>query len=277
MAMKQSASSKHTSSSTNDEIIETRQQRDLAQDSPLRESEIKAEFVSLASHQMRTPLSIVGWYAELLKDGGVGPLNDRQKKCVDEILRANHIMVELVNALLNVARIESGTFSIEPETLDMCEITRYAVRELEPAIFKRRLDVREVYHSDSSSVVGDRNLTKIILENLLSNAIKYTPEEGRVDLSVMQTNKGVTIVVADTGFGIPEEAQHFIFTKLFRAENIRGQDTDGTGLGLYIVKSIVDALGGSIRFESIEGKGTTFFVHLPSGGIHAKAGIAKLR
>jgi two-component system sensor histidine kinase VicK len=128
---------------------------------------------------------------------------------------------------------------------------------------------------------------KIVLQNLFANAIKYTPENGTITIailpsgqetqnSVINKDEGVLIVVADTGYGIPKNQQSKVFTKLFRADNIKAKDTDGTGLGLYIVKSIVEAVGGKIWLESEENKGTTFYVFLPKEGMRQQKGEKKL-
>ena len=235
----------------------------------------KTEFVSLASHQLRTPLSAVNWYAEMLLAGDVGELNPEQKKYLDEVYRSNQRMVELVNALLDVASLELGTFVIEPEQTDVCKLAESVIKEQKPQI-----DAKKIFFSFSCGkevklMQTDPKLLRMVMQNILSNSIKYTPEGGKIDFSIsLATHNNILFKIADTGYGIPKDQQNKIFTKLFRADNVRDKDTDGTGLGLYIVKSIVENAGGKIWFYSPDGKGTkgtTFYVTLPMGAIKKSA------
>ncbi|HUQ30268.1 MAG TPA: PAS domain-containing sensor histidine kinase [Candidatus Paceibacterota bacterium] len=242
---------------------------------------VKSEFVSLASHQLRTPLSTINWYAEMLVAGDAGVLTDEQKKYVEEIYKGNQRMVELVNALLNVSRLELGTFVIDPEPTDVIAIAKDVVQELEPKIFERKMDMKESYAADVPSMKVDPNLMRIVFQNLVSNAVKYTPPEGHVTLAVESVDgpegsKRLQITVSDNGFGIPKDAQAKIFTKLYRADNVRIRETDGTGLGLYIVKSILDQTGGGISFVSEENKGTIFTAFLPLEGMRKREGTKAL-
>ncbi|MFH1425979.1 MAG: ATP-binding protein [Candidatus Kerfeldbacteria bacterium] len=244
-----------------------------------REKEIdraKSEFVSLASHQLRTPLSTIGWYTEMLLAGDTGKLKKAQQEYMQEVYDSNRRMVELVNALLNVSRIEMGTFVVEPEPTDLVKICSDVIKELKPLITKKKMKVTTEYDSELEKINADTKLTRIIFQNLLSNAVKYTPEKGSVSVSIKKQGATVVITVADTGYGIPKAQQKNIFTKLFRADNVRENVTDGTGLGLYIAKSILDASGGTIAFKSKENKGTTFIVTLPIRGMKPKEGTKKL-
>jgi PAS domain S-box-containing protein len=244
-----------------------------------REKEIdrsKTEFVSLASHQLRAPLSTVNWYTEMLLAGDAGKINQEQKRFISEIHRSNRRMTELVSSLLNVSRLELGTFSVEPEPTDIVKLAQNTIQDLEPQIFARKLDFREQYDSKMPIINVDPKLMRIVIENLASNAIKYTPETGRVTLSITRSGHITQITVQDTGLGIPAAQQERIFSKLFRADNVKTRETSGTGLGLYLVKSIVDYSGGKIWFKSREGKGTTFFVHIPDSGMKHKQGAKPL-
>ena len=256
-----------------------------------KEAEIdrtKTEFVSLASHQLRTPLSTVSWYAEMLLDEEAGKINKEQKLYLNEVYHANQRMVELVNALLNVSRLELGTFSINPSPVNFAEASRQIVKELEQKIIAKKLQVEEKYDDSLKSIPADQNLVRIIFQNLISNAVKYTNDKGSVSIEVKRVPAGkkvgehtvkeesVAIVVADTGYGIPVEQQDDIFGKLFRADNAKSREPDGNGLGLYIVKSILDQGGGKVWFDSTEGKGSTFYVTLPITGMQAREGTRKL-
>ena len=242
-----------------------------------REKEIdsaKTEFVSLASHQLRTPLSAINWYTEMLLSEDAGPITDTQREYLNEVSHGSRRMVELVNALLNVSRIELGTFAVQPEPTDVVELARDVLNELKPKISEKKLFIEEKFSEHLPKVLVDPKLTRIVFQNLLTNAVKYTPEEGKITVSIAlgEDGKMFTISVSDTGYGIPAEDRPRIFTKLFRASNIREKETDGTGLGLYIVKSIAEHSGGTVTFTSKEGKGTTFTLMLPVSGMRPQEG-----
>ncbi|MFH1790257.1 MAG: ATP-binding protein [bacterium] len=236
----------------------------------------KTEFVSLASHQLRTPLSTMNWYAEMLLDGDAGKLKPTQQNHVVEIYNSSHRMAKLVNSLLNVSRLELGTFTIDPETANIVDIANDAINELMPKIKEKRIKFKVKLNDKIKPSKLDKKLIHIIFQNLLSNAIKYTGIRGNVSLSINQDEKEILITVKDDGIGIPKKQYGKMFTKLFRADNARKSDADGTGLGLYIIKSILSNCCGKIWFESKEGKGSTFFVSLPSQGMVAKKGTKKL-
>jgi len=185
-------------------------------------------------------------------------------------------MVDLVNALLNVSRIDLGTFAIEPESIEIKKIAESVLKELIPQTKQKQTKITEEYDEDLPTIQADPKLIRIIFQNLLSNAVKYTPKGGEIFLSITKDKRNLSIEVADNGYGIPKDQQSKIFTKLFRADNIRQKDTEGNGLGLYIVKSIVDESGGKIWFESEENKGTTFYVTLPLEGMKKKQGAKGL-
>ena len=224
----------------------------------------KTEFVSLASHQLRTPLSTVSWYSEMLLAGDVGEVTPEQKKYLEEIYRGNQRMVDLVNTLLDVSRIEMGTFIVESKLTDTVNLAQEVISEYRLQIKDKRIKFTSSFEKKIPLIRADPKILRMFMQNLLSNAIKYTPEGGRVEISILLTKDNTILFkIADTGYGIPENQKDKIFTKLFRADNVLGKDTEGTGLGLYIAKSIVEQSGGKIRFESSENKGTTFFVTLP--------------
>lgn len=236
----------------------------------------KTEFVSLASHQLRTPLSAIGWYSEMLMAGDAGPMTDDQKNYLKEIHDGNTRMVDLVNSLLNVSRLELGTFAIEPQPTDVVAIVESVLAELAPQITEKKQHLEKKFASDIPLIPVDTKLFRMIIQNLASNAVKYTPAGGAIEIAVEKKDVDLAITVRDNGYGIPKNQQDKIFGKLFRADNIRKFETEGTGLGLYIVKSILDQSGGSVRFESEEGKGSTFFVKIPLSGMHGKEGARKL-
>lgn len=244
----------------------------------------KTEFVSLASHQLQTPLASINWYAELLGGGDAGKTTARQREYLDEIIRSSTRMAELVGALLNVSRIDMGRFAISPEPVDLKEALASAVGEQKFSADKKHQRLAVSMGKLPRSFSADPKLLRIIFQNLLSNAIKYTPEGGEISITSGAMKAGETFgkevlpenslcfSIRDSGYGIPKEQQPKIFTKLFRADNAKNMVTDGTGLGLYIVKSIIESAGGRIWFESEENRGTTFYFTLPVLGMREKSG-----
>ena len=236
----------------------------------------KDEFVSLASHQLRTPLSTINWYAEMLLDQDAGAITPKQKDFLLEISDANKRMTELVGALLNVSRLDLGTFVIDPKPADIVALIKEVLHDLKSLTEKNKISVSEQY--DTTPTVNiDKDLMRIVFQNLISNAIKYSQKGGSVAVEVclsratQRGKKQLSISIRDNGYGIPKTEQKKIFTKLFRADNIKAKITDGNGLGLYIVKSIITHAGGTISFTSEENKGTNFFITLPCDGIQSRA------
>ena len=225
----------------------------------------KTEFVSLASHQLRTPLSAISWYTEMLLAGDAGKLNIEQERYLDEVYRGNQRMISLVNALLSVSRMDLGTFVLEPEPTAVTQLVNNVIAEHMPQIERKKIKLISKLGKNIPLIQVDPKLLSMVIENLLSNSVKYTQDEGRIEISLNLDAKKKMLLfkISDTGYGIPKSQQDKIFTKLFRADNVRGKDTEGTGLGLYIVKAIIDNSGGKVWFESKEDKGTTFYVTLP--------------
>jgi len=232
----------------------------------------KTEFVSLASHQLRTPLTAISWYIEMLMNGKAGKLKKDQRKYLQEVYSGSIRMRDLVNALLNVSRLEMGTFMVEPQSIKIEEVANSLIKEMHPTVLEKKIKISKSFKDLPKEFLADLNLFRIILQNILSNAIKYTPKGGSVSFDAEKKNQDILITVSDNGYGIPKNQQKNIFTKFFRADNARIKDPNGTGLGLYIVKSVLDHSGGKIWFESEEDKGTKFFVSLPLTGMRKKAG-----
>lgn len=248
----------------------------------------KSEFVSLASHQLRTPLSAINWYTEMLLSGDAGKINEEQKQYLMEVAAGNQRMVDLVDALLNVSRLDLGTFIVEPENVNIAELAHDVVKEMLPLVTQKKLKIKESYSKLIKEFSADKKLLRIVFQNLISNAVKYTLDKGVVTVNIAQALKGeawggvkmkkdsLAISVSDSGIGIPSQQLDKIFSKMFRADNARESETEGTGLGLYIVKSIIDSAGGSVWFESKEGIGSTFYVTFLLTGMRKKQGSKKL-
>ena len=238
---------------------------------------MKTDFVSLASHQLRTPLTIINWYLEMLRSGDVGAFTSEQNKYLDEVYSESKRMVQLVNDLLNVSRIETGRLKIDQEPVDLEAMLREIIQQIQSYAESQHCNVEfQAPAGAIPKVLMDTVLMRQVFHNLLANAIEYTPalEEHniQVELTLSQDlekhgertgQKYAMVKIKDHGIGISKEAHKQIFSKFYRAENARSVKPDGTGLGLYLAKSIVELSRGHIWFDSVEGQGTTFFVELP--------------
>jgi PAS domain S-box-containing protein len=222
---------------------------------------IKTEFLSLASHQLRSPLSNLKWYIDFLLTRRSKQMTEEVQGYLHKMYRRNADMAELVNTLLNLSRIEMGRIKIEKETADITEIAKSVVEELESEATEKKIALETAYSGDTV-METDRKLVRIILQNLLSNAFRYTLEGGSVQLRILASSSKVRMEVEDTGVGIPPDEQNNIFSKLYRATNAKKIEANGNGIGLYMCKELVENMGGEISFMSKEGEGTTFFVDL---------------
>lgn len=233
-----------------------------------REAQIdkmKSEFVSLASHQLRTPLTAVKLFTEMLLADQVIKRNMEQRDMLESIERANEKMIRLVDNLLDVANMEAGRMWVEPTLLSPSEFIESVVEETKPLAHSREVDV-EYKHSqkDEREIDTDPYLLRQILSNIITNAIEYSRKDSKVFVKVSwNEGKECVISVQDHGIGITKTAQREIFNRFFRAENAIKFKTESSGLGLYVCKMMVEVLGGKITFNSEIQKGTTFFIHLP--------------
>lgn len=223
----------------------------------------KTEFVSLASHQLKNPLSVINLYADALSKEKVGKLNEKQKKYMQSINRASKKMNTLITDLLNVTKIEVGKFINDPKKVKLSEIIKSVIKEFMPKIEEKKIVYEEKCPGDKTKIIVDPKLLTVIVQNLLSNAVKYTPDFGKISLEVSVVEKNLFLKVSDTGYGIPKSQQSKIFNKLYRATNVQEIDQEGSGIGLYMVRSILGKLRGRIWFESKENKGTIFYVKMP--------------
>ncbi|HSW97817.1 MAG TPA: HAMP domain-containing sensor histidine kinase [Candidatus Saccharimonadales bacterium] len=237
----------------------------------------KSEFIVLASHQLRTPISAIAWFSEMLLHGDAGVLKEEQKDHITQIYRSNKRMAHLVDAMLQASQLETGNFPIHSEQVNLAECSHKIFQEEIDRLGRAKTaTLVEKYDPaiSKSNVFIDPTMIKIIFQNLFSNALKYTPPNGIITIEIAVSKQkdavhnasereGVLLKIADTGYGIPVNQKGKIFSRLFRASNIKEKDTDGTGLGLYIIKLMMNQIGGKIWFQSQENKGTTFFVWVP--------------
>ena len=236
----------------------------------------KTEFVSLASHQLRTPLTVIRWHSEMLLKGQRYQLADAVRKYVLEIYNANRRMIQMINALLNVSRIDLGVFTINPRPTDLTALMESVIKEMAPQIISKQLHIAKHFGRGLPEVAVDTELFRMVFQNLISNAVKYTSAGGAISVSIAHEGEHITFSVSDDGIGIPKAQQPRVFSKLFRADNARETEPDGTGLGLYVVRAVMEASGGTIRFESDERKGTTFYGIIPMIGSKRREGVTVL-
>jgi len=223
-----------------------------------------SEFANLASHQLRTPLSGNKWMLELLQRTDKGNLSEKQKEYIEKIYSSNERMIALVNDLLEVSQIDEGSSKLYLRPTDITSVIRTILKEKELEVKKKKIQVTlTVEQEPFVQVMSEANKIKQALNNIISNAITYTPSGGKIAIDLKIQGGDVVGSIRDTGFGIPKNQQDKIFKKFFRGSNILAVETSGTGLGLYIAKSFIEASGGKLWFESEEGKGTTFYFTLP--------------
>lgn len=223
----------------------------------------KTEFVSLASHQLRTPISAMKWNVELLHGASPETFTPLQTEYLLKIANGLGRMDLLVDDFLNVSKFELGTLQKNLQNVELVEFVTELLDEHKKKAETRQIMVEETWDKKPFQMQSDPQLLTMIIGNLVSNAIKYTKNAGVVHLRFLHEQNHTVITISDTGIGIPLDEQDQIFSKIFRASNARTQVSEGTGLGLYIVHEAVKVLGGTITFVSTEEVGTTFTVTLP--------------
>lgn len=224
----------------------------------------KDDFLSVTSHQLRTPLGSMRWNLEMLLGGDAGVLSSEAEEIAKQIYDGNIRMIGLVNDLLNVSRIDQGRVMDEPEETDLGAVMDETLKEMEPLAVERKVKISTDIDRKVGKLVIDKKRLREVIENLMSNAVKYNKKDGEVKVSLKGNEKSIEISISDTGMGIPKKDLGRLFSKFFRAENAVHSETEGTGLGLYVVKKFVEGWGGKLTVESELGKGSTFVITLPS-------------
>lgn len=232
--------------------------------------EAKDEFVSMASHQLRTPLTAVKGYLSMVLEGDVGKLKKDQTKMLQEAFASSQRMVYLIADLLNVSRLKTGKFMIAQSKISLADIVEQEVEQLRPTARSRRLKLLFDKPARFPLVMLDETKTRQVIMNFIDNAIYYTKPGGTIDVRLTAKKDRLEYTVKDTGIGVPKADRPQLFTKFFRASNARKARPDGTGLGLYMAQRVISAQGGNIIFDSIEGKGSTFGFSFPRNKIEVK-------
>jgi signal transduction histidine kinase len=221
----------------------------------------RSRFMNRAAHNLRAPLAALASMLEVVRDGYLGHMNDELQRHLSRIDQRVENMLILINELMTLAKSQSRQRRREFGSLDLKAVTERIHQTFQEKAAEKRLAFTVTIPEDLPKIKGDEEMVEQMLENLVSNAIKYTPEGGRVGMTFWGGNETVRIVLSDNGIGIPKDEIDHLFTEFFRASNVK--NVIGTGLGLTIVKEIVDRHGGQIQVESEEGLGTTFVIHLP--------------
>lgn len=245
----------------------------------------RSEFALVASHQLRSPLTIINWYIEIMRSKETGALNESQSRYLDQIYLGSQRMVKLVNELLNVSRLETTKLMVEPQDTNLADFIDDEVRKLTPLATEHKCElVFKKSKIKPSSIPIDRILLHQVMNNIIINSIYYSQADGgKVLINLSKNESDYIISVSDDGIGVPEIAQAHLYEKFYRADNARTQVADGSGLGLYLVKTIVETYGGKVWFESptksrknkagkVEKYGTTFNVSIPIEGMRSREG-----
>jgi len=223
----------------------------------------KSEFVALATHQLRTPIAAIRWNVELLEKKMADSITEDQSRYLVKINRNVQRMVSLINDFLSVSKLEMGTFASSQEAVNVSEFFDSIVDEFTEKITQKGIALNRTDTPEQLQVMIDPRLLHIIVSNLMSNATKYTNPSGTLDFSYELEGTTLHILVKDDGIGIPEQELERLFSKFFRATNAQTHQTQGTGLGLYVVKQSVEKLGGTVEVSSKEDQGAQFAVSLP--------------
>lgn len=223
----------------------------------------KDEFVSMASHQLRTPLTSVKGYISMVLEGDAGEITPTQKQFLEEAYVSSERMVNLINDFLNVSRLQTGKFIIEKRPINLAKVVEQEIDSLKPSAASRNLKFKYKKPSDFPLVNVDESKLRQVIMNFADNAIYYSHEGTAIIISLYIEKKSIVFTVKDTGIGVPESEQDQLFGKFFRATNARQARPDGTGVGLFLAKKVIDAHNGQIIFKSAEGKGSVFGFRLP--------------
>ena len=223
----------------------------------------KDEFVSMASHQLRTPLTSVKGYISMVLEGDVGRISSEQRQLLEEAFTSSERMVHLIGDFLNVSRLQTGKFIIDTHPVDLAKVAKQEVESIRQIASTHGVVVTFKSPPRFPELYIDENKIRQVIMNFMDNAIYYSPDSQEIKVSLSIEEGDAVLRVIDKGMGVPEDVQKKLFTKFFRAENARKQRPDGTGIGLYLARKVIDGHGGSLVFESKEGKGSTFGFRLP--------------
>lgn len=228
-----------------------------------RLDEVKDEFLSIASHQLRTPLTSIKGYVDMMLEGDFGDIPGKQREVLEDIFTSSERMVQLINDFLNVSRIQTGKFALERRPTDLEELIEKEIKLMSASLEQRNLKIDWQCDEMMPLLNVDTDKIRQVVVNMIDNAIYYSRPDTTIKVRLDKEPNNLVFTVIDTGIGVPKKEQANLFGKFFRASNARKRRPDGTGVGLYLAKKIVDTHGGEIIFESVEGEGSTFGFKLP--------------
>lgn len=220
--------------------------------------EAKDEFISMASHQLRTPLTSVKGYVSMVLEGDAGKVTTKQHELLQQSFTSAQRMVYLISDLLNVSRLKTGKFVMEPASVYLPDVIEEELKQVEETAKARNVKIRYLKPKKFPTLTLDDTKIRQVIMNFVDNAIYYTPSGGEINVGLNSTATSAEFTVTDNGIGVPKSVQAHLFTKFYRAENARKARPDGTGLGLFMAKKVIVASGGAILFKSVEGKGSMF-------------------
>ncbi len=225
--------------------------------------EAKDEFISMASHQLRTPLTSIKGYVDMMLEGDAGEVTPMQRKFLTEAFVSSERMVHLINDFLNVSRLQTGKFIIDKHPIDLAKVVGQELDSLKVSATGRDLSFQYKMPKTIPQLMLDEGKIRQVIMNFADNALYYSRPKSKITVTLAMKDDDVILEVIDTGIGVPEAEQQQLFSKFYRASNARKQRPDGTGVGLYLAKRVIMEHGGSVIFSSVEGKGSTFGFRLP--------------
>jgi len=226
----------------------------------LRElDERKSEFLSVVAHQLRTPLSGIKWTLSMIMNGELGPISNEQKVFIMKSYESNDRMIELVEDMLHADRVDSGKYDLHLVKTQIFDLIDNVLYEIFPVALRRDVKIEFKHREELPQLNIDQEKMRAVFQNLFDNAVKYSRRGGTISVDITKSADSVQVAISDSGVGIPEDQKSLIFSRFFRARNALKVETDGNGLGLFIVRSIIEMHGGKIWFESKENVGTTFY------------------
>jgi signal transduction histidine kinase len=229
----------------------------------MRLDKTKDDFISMASHQLRTPLTSIKGYISMVREGDAGKITKSQDQLLEEAFKSSERMVHLINDFLNLSRMQTGKFQIDRRPVDLSKVIQQEIASLVTTADSHKLSF--AYKAPKNFPILDLDEDKIrqVIMNFSDNAIDYSPEGTNIKVKLTLEAKYAVFTITDTGIGVPRAEQSQLFSKFYRASNARKQRPDGTGVGLYLAKTVIEAHGGKVIFESTENKGSTFGFKLP--------------
>jgi len=228
-----------------------------------RATQAKSEFLAHVSHELRTPLNVIIGFSELMIDESTGEINDKQRQCLSDVLDSGHHLLNLINGVLDLSKIESGKLELKPENIDMDKVIESLTRTMMPILTPRKQSLDVEIEDGLPPVYADKAKVKQVLFNLLGNAAWFTPDGGKIKIEASRKDDWCQVSVIDSGTGIKKEDQERIFEPFCQLDNPPTREKGGTGLGLTLVKQIIEKHGGQIWVESEYGKGSRFIFTLP--------------